>query len=400
MWEYSTLEPWQTVDENGVVYEQGSLLAYFAELPDRRKARGKRYSLATLLMLVFLAKLSGADTPYAIAEWCQARKEILVEQLHLGYAKLPSHHTIRRLLADVLEVGLFEQVMRAYGEQQRGVEGVGRLLALDGKRLRGTRIPGEEPGASTLALYAVETHQVVAQVASQAIGGEIASAAQALEQVEVRGKVVLADALHTQRPFCQRVVERQGAYLLTLKDNQHTLYREVEQLFTPAAANRAWLDFQTAYTSNKGHGRIEERRLQLVSLLPGELDWPGLTQAFRLERRFRFLRQGRVVREEQNMHYGLTSLSRSQANANQLLAMKRQYWQIETALHYRRDVTFHEDATRMSRPPAAYNLTIVHNTILSLFARLGVRNAASTRRLLDAHPAKPFSLLISAHPRL
>lgn len=399
MVEYSTIEPWQRVDENGVVYEAGSLMAYFEELPDPRKARGKRYSLVTLLVLVFLAKLSGADTPYAIAEWCQARQDGLVALLHLAYGKMPSHHTFRRLLSEMVLEETFEKVMRAYTLQQAET-GVGRLIAVDGKRLRGTGRPGEEPSVSTLAVFAIESQQVLTQVSSTAIGGELASAEKALGRVDLRGKVLLADALHTQRKLCQSVVTKHGDYLLTLKDNQHLLYQEVDRLFAPDAPNRTWLEVQTARQLTKGHGRIEERRLHLLPLLPNELDWPGVAQVFRLERRFVFLRQGKVIRVETKTHYGLTSLSHARADGLQLLTMKRRYWQIENGLHYRRDVTFHEDATRMSHSQAALNLTLIHNTILSLFARLGVRNAASTRRSLDAHPSLPFSLLTSAHPRL
>lgn len=85
MVEYSTPEPWQAVDENGLVFDQGSLIAIFYDLLDPRHARGKRYSLATLLALVFLAKLSGMDSPSAIADWCQAHRAELVELLHLTY---------------------------------------------------------------------------------------------------------------------------------------------------------------------------------------------------------------------------------------------------------------------------------------------------------------------------
>ena len=111
-------------------------------------------------------------------------------------------------------------------------------------------------------------------------------------------------------------------------------------------------------------------------------------------------RKGQVVRVEHFIRYGLTSLGRAQADASQLLSLKRKYWQIETGLHYRRDVTFHEDATRMSHPHATRNLATVHNIILSLFARLGLRNVAQARRFLEADPVKAFSLLLSAHPRL
>jgi len=152
--------------------------------------------------------------------------------------------------------------------------------------------------------------------------------------------------------------------------------------------------------TKQGHGRIEQRKLTAVSLLPGELDWPYLTQVFRLENTFTFLRQGQVVRTEHQVRYGLTSLTRPQAQAHRLLRLKRTYWQIETGLHYRRDVTFHEDATRMSHPHATRNLTTVHNTLLSLFARLGCRNAAATRRFLGADLGLALSLLTSAHPRL
>ena len=112
------------------------------------------------------------------------------------------------------------------------------------------------------------------------------------------------------------------------------------------------------------------------------------------------MRKGQVIRGEHLVHYGLTSLNVQRANAKQLLQIKRQYWQIKIGLHYCRDVTYHEDATRLSHTHATRNLTNIQNTILSLFARLGCRNAAFTRRLLDANLGKAFSLLISVARRL
>jgi predicted transposase YbfD/YdcC len=400
MVEYSTVEPWQRVDENGLVFDQDSLMAFFYDLLDPRHARGKRYSLVTLLTLVFLAKLSGMDSPSAIADWCEAHREELVERLNLRYPGMPGHSTIRRLFDTTIDEEAFEQRMRAYNAQQRGEAGGSGWLSLDGKKERGTIPPGENQGEATMAVYDPEREEVIAQAAIDPSEGEIPTAPKLLSQVALRDKVVLADALHTQRKLCQQVGDAQGDYLLTVKDNQPTLYHEIETLFTQVTPYPHLLDFQTEDKTNTGHGRIEHRALTAVSLLPGEIDWPYITQVFRLENTFTFLRKGQVVRTEHKVRYGLTSLTRPQANAQRLLLLKRKYWQIETGLHYRRDVTFHEDATRMSHPHATRNLTTVHNTILSLFARLGCRNAAATRRFLSADLGLALSLLTSAHPRL
>ena len=400
MVEYSTPEPWQAVDENGLVFDQGSLIAVFYDLLDPRHARGKRYSLATLLTLVFLAKLSGMDTPSAIADWCRAHADELVALLHLSYPGMPGHCTFRRLFADVIDEERFEQRMRAYTAQQRKGSPESRLRVIDGKKERGTIPPGEPQGEATMAVYDPEREEVIAQMAIDPQEGEIPTAQKLLAQVELNGMIVLADALHTQRKLCRQIGQAGGAYVLIVKENQPKLFQDIEMLFTLPQPHPYLLDYQTVHKTNKGHGRIEERTLTAVSLLPGEIDWPYLTQVFRLDNTFSFLRKGQVVRTEHKVRFGLTSLSRSQAHAPRLLALKRKYWQIETGLHFRRDVTFHEDATRMSHPHATRNLTTVHNTILSLFARLGCDNAAQTRRRLGADLRLAFSLLISAHPRL
>ena len=313
---------------------------------------------------------------------------------------MPSHPTIRRLFADLLDEATFEQKMRDYQESQRAGQAEPRLLAVDGKRERGTIPPGETQGEATVAVYDPEGQEVVAQAASAVGEGEITTVQSLLREVNLHGKIVLADALHTQRKFCQQVVEGGGDYVLIIKDNQPVTYQAIASLFDPSVPNRTLLAFQTAEKTNKGHGRIEHRRLTALPLYPREIDWPYLQQAFRLERTFTYLRKGQVVKVEHEVHYGLTSLTRPRANAEHLLYLKRKYWQIENGLHYRRDVTFHEDATRMSHLHATRNLTTVHNTILSLFARLGCGNAAHTRRILDADLRFAFSILTSAHPRL
>ena len=66
--EYSTLGKGQEISAEGVIYDKGSVYGRLQTLTDMRKARGKRYSLTTLLMIVLMAKLGGADSPTAMAE--------------------------------------------------------------------------------------------------------------------------------------------------------------------------------------------------------------------------------------------------------------------------------------------------------------------------------------------
>lgn len=396
--EYKPVEPWQVMDINGVVYEQGSLYDHFNQMVDIRKDRGKRYRLVVLLIFMFLAKMGLADTPSAIADWVKARREQMIELLGLSYPKMPHHSTYRRVFEKIIDEETFEELARRY-QKRAGGRVESEVLAFDGKRERGTIPAGESQGEAYLAVYAPDQQEVIAQGRIDPDHGEILAAETVLKELDLHGKIVVGDALHAQRDLSEQVVKAGADYVWTIKENQLTTYRAIELLFHSDPVKDR-LDFQIAQRVNKGHGRIEERILTSSNLLNDYLDWPYARQVFRLERKFIFRRKGQVVQTERFVRYGLTSLQRARADASKLLSIKRSYWQIETGLHYRRDVTFHEDATRMSHQHATRNLATVHNIILSLFARLGLHNVAQTRRFLDADPSKAFSLLLSAHPGL
>jgi hypothetical protein len=108
--------------------------------------------------------------------------------------------------------------------------------------------------------------------------------------------------------------------------------------FSPAPT-----DFATARAVNTGHGRIETRSLTTSSLLAETCQWPGAQQVFKLERKTEIVARDQSRAE---VTYGITSLSAAAAGPERLLAIVREHWGQENGLHYRRDVTFHEDAGR------------------------------------------------------
>jgi len=63
----------------GQVFNLVSLYDRFQEVQDKRKPKGKRYALATILMGIFLAKLCGEDKPSGIAEWVRLREQWITQ---------------------------------------------------------------------------------------------------------------------------------------------------------------------------------------------------------------------------------------------------------------------------------------------------------------------------------
>lgn len=393
--EYSTLEAWQGESENGIIYKMGSLYNRFEQISDPRKPQGKRYRLIDLLVLIFLAKLSGQDKPLEIADWAKNHADELMKILKLKRNWMPHHNTYGRVFQDVISEAEFKAMMESYHQQEES----GEVLGMDGKALRGTRIPGQERSDYVLSIYDGQNQRVLAQETIEEKENEIVAAPKVLERVKLAGKIVTADAMHTQRAISAYIVEQNGDYLWPVKENQERLYQDIHHLFAPdqpkPGFGKLQTDFQCAEKVNCGYGRIEKRLIRTSSMLNEYLDWPGVEQVYYLERQFIWMRQGQAYKTSQEVEVGITSLSRTKAPPERVLALRRQHWQIETGLHYRRDVTFHEDATRTTIDQSGSILSMVHNLVIALIKKAGFKNSAQGRRWFAGHIQEAFNLLIT-----
>jgi predicted transposase YbfD/YdcC len=391
--QYSTARVDREMSANGIEFDQGSVYERLCKLTDLRGINGKRYRLETVLMIVIMAKLCGEDTPMAIAEWAKNRQEELVKLLCLNRSSMPSHHTYRRILAHKVYV---QEVERLVGEYNQGGEH-GQVYAMDGKAVRGMRKKDEEGNEYLLSVYDVEQAKVMSQVAVGRKENEITKAPKVLQLVEISQKVVTGDALHTQRGLAAQIVEAQGAYVLPVKENQPQLYKHIQSLFAPEypkpGFGKIQTDFLTAQKVSKGHGRIETRTITTSEMLNVYSAWPGLAQVYRLERQFQWRRNGRCYRTSCEVEFGITSLPRKEASPLQLLKIRRTHWGIETGLHYRRDVTLKEDATRMTTGHMGNVMASMNNLVLALIRQAKFQNAAQARRWFAAHLPKAFALL-------
>jgi hypothetical protein len=152
-------------------------------------------------------------------------------------------------------------------------------------------------------------------------------------------------------------------------------------------------DFQAAKKVNKGHGRLEVRTIQTSEMLNSYSGWPGLAQVYRLERTIQYWRSGKCYRTTCEVEFGITSLSRQKTSASRLLEIRRAHWGIEAGLHYRRDVTLKEDATRMTVGNAGIIMASINNLVLALIQQAKFYNAAQARRWFAANLSWAFTLL-------
>ena len=379
----------------GKVINLVSLYSRFQGMQDTRKSRGKRYELATILLGIFLAKLCGEDKPSGIAEWVKLREKWLTGVLGLKRGNMPHHNTYRRILADVIDEEEFEELSREHFRHS-GEAGYHVVLSIDGKIVRGTIDRAVSDGLCLLAVYLPGEGVTLAQLALEGDQNEISGAPTLLSCIDLRNKVVIGDAMHTQRQISIQIGTAGGNYLWVVKGNQPQLLQDLQDWFETEITLLPGMgcppkDFRSATTTSKGHGRLEVRTLTTSSQLNDFLDWPFLQQVFKLERWVTIQKTGQTRHE---IICGITSLSAEQASPEQLLKMLRSYWGIENGLHYRRDVTLHEDQTRFSKHSAAHVMSIINNIVLGLIAKTGYQFVPSARRYFAANPEEAFKLLI------
>ncbi len=373
-------------------FEVRSLLEALAQVTDQRSARGVRYDLAPVLVLMVLAKLSGEDRPSGIAHWVSLRASWLLNALGLLWKRTPHDATYRRLMAGAIDVEELAAVVSQF-LQPAPASDAQVIINMDGKSLRGTIPAGQTQGEHLLAAYHPEAGVVLLQIAVGSKENEISAAPRLLQALDLSGKIITGDAMFAQVELSRQVVAGGGDYLWIVKDNQPSVRESIETLFVSerTASGPVAHDFQSATTIDKGHGRLEQRTLTASSMLNEYLGWPGLGQVCEIEREV--IELGSQQRRHEIV-YGITSLSAAKADAARLLSISRAHWGIENGLHYVRDVTFKEDATRMKSGTAAQVLAILNNLALGLIRRAGFDNAAEARRWFEARPEAALALVL------
>jgi predicted transposase YbfD/YdcC len=373
--------------------ERAGLVEALGRIPDPRNPHGTRYPLTALLTVAVCAVLAGATSFAAIIDWLYDLDE--PDQVRLGFIRgVPAGTTMWRLLTR-LDAAQLSTVLAGWLRARTPPPPTRphryrTVIAIDGKTLRGSRLP---EGRQTHLLSALDTGTgiVLAQVTVDTKSNEIPAFTPLLTAVEkvlgsLTGVKFVADAMHTQTDHAEQITSCGAHLLLQAKGNQPTLHAQLKAV--------PWAQIPVGdRTRDCGHGRKETRTVKAVTLhIPGGIAFPHAQQAARIIRTRTI--DGKTSRETA---YLVTSLTAADAQPADLQKWARAEWLIENQVHNVRDVTFREDLHQARTGTGPAVMATLRNTAIGWHRINGASNIARANRRADRRSSDLIDAVTSSY---
>jgi predicted transposase YbfD/YdcC len=351
---------------------------HFANVPDPRHwAFRKRHGLDDILVIAFASVLSGCKSWEAIADFGVTKKEWFL-QIGLKLSNgIPSHDTFRWIFSH-LEPRAFQNAFTSWINSVCSTIGL-RHIPIDGQTLRGTRGP-DGTCLHLVSAWAAQCRLTLAQVAVQNKSNEITAIPELLKLLDLHGALVSIDAMGCQKEIAKQIRAGKGDYILGLKENQPTLFADVEACFLEAyAADFEGYKTASFTTQEIGHGRSEERVYTVIydpEGLSTQEEWVDLNSVVQV---IRTRREGDKESVEVS-YYISSSKKRIKVLANGI----RAHWGIENGCHWSLDVLFAQDRCRTRHKNAAENLAWMRKMALALLRHDDSKGSAPTKMVRAA----------------
>lgn len=355
------------------------LLDALSSLEDPRGRRGRRHGLSAVLAVGLAAVVAGAKSFVAIGEWVAHQPIETLRALGVTTASGPEESTIRRVFG-LIDPDLLDGLLGAFMWTRTHTVGARRVIAVDGKTVRGARSKTTTAPHLVAALDHA-TGVVVGQLAVTAKSNEIPAVQGLLRLFDLTDVVVTVDAMHTQTDTAEQITTGGGDYVFTVKGNQPTLFA--------ACKNLPWKDVPGHTVTTRGHGRTATRTIKVVTAPPW-VEFAGAAQVAQLRRTV--TRNGKKTVE---VVYLITSADHAQAPPATLATWVQGHWGIENRLHWVRDVTYDEDRSQVRTGNAPQVMATLRSTAISLMRLTGTDNIAQGLRHQARDPEAVLKLLLT-----
>ncbi len=197
------------------------------------------------------------------------------------------------------------------------------------------------------------------------------------------GKIITSDPLHNQRETARSIVEKGGEYLQQVKENQKALCKKLQKQF-------AGID-PVYGPPEKGHGRIEQRALVVLSTTAMKSSFPYARSVLAV-----WSRRGVKDQMTESIRYYISSLDAGSRSAARWHELIRGHWGgVENRNHWRKDAVWLEDRTRSRDAKLVGNLALLRNALLKIYTdhREHYGSLPAFTESLRADPAAAFRLI-------
>ena len=312
-----------------------------------------------------------------------------------GPARPPSKATIWRVVTDadaeVFDAAVGEWLMSGPLAKPAGQDSAAERddqpglmpVRLDGKTVRGAKDArgNQRHLLAALVGHTAQSSVVAAQAEVGAKTNKSPMAKGVLGQIDLNGKLITADALHTVKATAEFIREGGGEFVLPVKENRKALFDALDAL--------PWHQVPISHSAtDRGHGRITTRTIQVMPA-PEELPFPHVSQVLLLERYVSDL-AGNPVSAAAAL--GVASPAADRASAADLAGHVREQWAIES-LHWLRDTLYQEDKSQVRTRSGPRIMAALRNLAICALRLFGRTDVTEATRWAARSMDRPFTIL-------
>jgi predicted transposase YbfD/YdcC len=333
-----------------------TIIEFFSEIETTKKYNGYSCSVTDAIVIVMLGCICGLKNISQIHQWASNKRVEKFLKENFKIKKVPCYYWLLCLIKLVKPESLNKCFVEWVNSLLPKKEDV-LTIAVDGKTIRSTaKMNSYESPLHIVSAYVSELGMVFGQKTVDGKSNEIPAVQDLLNQLNIEGCVVVADALNCQKETAKIIVEKKADYLLCVKDNQATLKNDIKEYVQDETIQKT---MDTATKTEKNRERNEKRKSFVtndIDWLPNKQNWANIKSI------------GAIYTEieskngtSKEWHYYISS---RKITAEELLYHARNEWSVET-MHWLLDVHFGEDYCRVENKNIQQNLNMLRKFALN-----------------------------------